>query len=79
MCVIMIKILPVGCKGICIRFQNIGGGKYSAYRLGYKRCSECGIYIKYQGIRCPCCRYPLRSNRRSSNIYRKSEKSTKHQ
>ena len=57
--------LLIGCKGICHRFRNIGGGKYSAYELGFKRCSNCDIYIKFAGPRCPCRRYPLRSKKRN--------------
>lgn len=57
--------LSIGCKGICQRFPKIGGGKYSVYELGFKRCSECGIYIKFGGPRCPCCRLPLRSKKRN--------------
>ena len=55
----------IGCKGICHRFRNIGGGKYSAYGLGFKRCSECNIYTEFAGPRCPCCKYPLRSKKRN--------------
>ena len=62
---IHVVCLLIGCKGICHRFRNIGGGKYSAYELGFKRCSECDIYIKFAGPRCPCCRYPLRSKKRN--------------
>ena len=39
--------LSLGCKDVCQRFQNIGGGRYSVYELGFKRCSQCGIYIKF--------------------------------
>jgi len=57
--------MSVGCKGVCQRFRNIGGGKHSVYELGFKRCSECGIYIKFAGPRCPCCKLPLRSKMRN--------------
>ena len=30
-----------------------------------RRCSECGIYIKFEGPRCPCCKLPLRSKKRN--------------
>ncbi len=61
----MKSCLPLVCKGICLRFPNIGGGKYSIYELGFKRCSECGIYIKFAGPRCPCCKLPLRTKKRN--------------
>ncbi|MGD1837922.1 MAG: hypothetical protein ACPKPY_07675 [Nitrososphaeraceae archaeon] len=40
------------------------GGKESLYKLGFKRCSECDIYIKSSKIRCPCCKYLLRTKGR---------------
>lgn len=56
----------LSCKGICSRYDKTGGGKQSAYSLGYKRCSECDLYIRFDGSRCPCCHYPLRSKRRNN-------------
>ncbi|KAA2279710.1 hypothetical protein F1Z66_12550 [Candidatus Nitrosocosmicus sp. SS] len=53
------------CKGLCVRFDRTGGGKESVYALGYKRCTGCSLYIKYNGIRCPCCNYPLRTRKRN--------------
>ncbi len=32
--------ISLGCKGICIRYDKIGGGKESAYHRGYKRCTS---------------------------------------
>ena len=56
------------CKGHCNRFgSKKGGGKYSLYAQNFKRCTECAIYIKYDGNRCPCCKYPLRNKRRSTS------------
>ena len=57
----------MNCKGHCKRFESKKGGKYSLYAQNFKRCSECDIYIKYDGNRCPCCKYPLRNKRRSTN------------
>ena len=37
--------MPIGCKGVCYRYQSIRGGMYSAYKKGFKRCTECSIYI----------------------------------
>lgn len=56
--------LVTGCKGLCDRLETTGGGKYSAYQLGYKRCSACGVFIKTDERRCPCCRLPLRLKKR---------------
>jgi hypothetical protein len=46
--------------------ENKKGGKYSLYAQNFKRCSECAIYLKCDGNRCPCCKYPLRNKRRST-------------
>ena len=56
--------LLMGCKGTCVRYDNIGGGKQSVYHLGYKRCSVCSLFIRFDGTRCPCCNHSLRSRRR---------------
>ncbi|HET7643622.1 MAG TPA: hypothetical protein VFK40_08950 [Nitrososphaeraceae archaeon] len=56
----------MSCKGYCTRFNSKKGGKYSLYAQNFKRCTECAIYIKYDGNRCPCCKYPLRNKRRST-------------
>ncbi len=48
------------CKGICIRHKvkkTFGGGWYDS---GAKRCNICEIFIKWDGIRCPCCNGILR-------------------
>ncbi|MDP8902796.1 MAG: hypothetical protein M3M86_03395 [Thermoproteota archaeon] len=51
------------CKGICERHKalrpaNGSGGRYSA---GQKRCMICEIFIKWDGVRCPCCGCRLRT------------------
>jgi predicted amidophosphoribosyltransferase len=68
--------LPLVCKGICQRFRNIGGGRNSVYELGFKRCSECGIYIKFAGPKCPCCKLPLRSKKRNGVKIDRSDSKT---
>ena len=44
------------CKGICIHYKTSG-----RYGDGHKRCQVCNIFIKWEGVRCPCCRYKLRT------------------
>jgi len=49
------------CKGICIRHKAhkpYGSGRYA---YGNKRCQHCNLFIKWEGLRCPCCRYQLRT------------------
>jgi hypothetical protein len=47
------------CKGICTHHQASG-----RYAYGHKRCQHCNIFIKWEGLRCPCCRYQLRTGPR---------------
>jgi predicted amidophosphoribosyltransferase len=56
--------MVLGCKGLCDRLETTGGGKRSAYQAGYKRCSACGVFIKTDDRRCPCCKLPLRLKKR---------------
>lgn len=52
------------CNGICNKYKAKGtfyGGRYSK---GQKRCQVCYIFIKFEGIWCPCCGYKLRSKPR---------------
>lgn len=53
------------CKGICVRHRAskpTGAGRYST---GQKRCQICEIFIKWDGLWCPCCGYRLRSKPRN--------------
>ena len=48
------------CKGICIRHKAtkpVGSGRYAT---GQKRCQICEIFIKWDGMWCPCCGCRLR-------------------
>jgi len=52
------------CKGICIRYKTqkpVDNGRYAS---GQKRCQTCGLFIKWEGIWCPCCGYKLRTRPR---------------
>jgi hypothetical protein len=53
------------CKGICIRHKAqkpVGSGRYST---GQKRCQICELFIKWDGLWCPCCGYRLRTKPRN--------------
>ena len=53
------------CKGICIRHKAqkpVGSGRYAT---GQKRCQICEIFIKWDGLWCPCCGYRLRTRPRN--------------
>ena len=47
------------CKGICIRHKVSG-----RYINGHKRCQQCNIFIKWEGLHCPCCGCQLRTGPR---------------
>ena len=53
------------CKGICIRHKAqkpVGSGRYAS---GQKRCQICEIFIKWDGLWCPCSGYRLRTKPRN--------------
>jgi rRNA maturation endonuclease Nob1 len=43
------------CRGICIRPKAS-----SRYATGHKRCQTCDMFIKWDGVFCPCCGSRLR-------------------
>ncbi len=58
-------IRKMTCKGICIRHKAqkpVGSGRYAS---GQKRCQICEIFIKWEGLWCPCCGYRLRTKPRN--------------
>lgn len=59
------------CKGICGRYKaNIqrGTAGQPIYGSGIVRCSTCGerdgIYLKWDGLNCPCCGMRVRVSAR---------------
>src|SRR5210317_1581457 len=53
------------CKGICVRYKAqkpVGTGRYAS---GQRRCQMCEIFIKWEGLWCPCCSYRLRTKPRN--------------
>jgi predicted amidophosphoribosyltransferase len=56
------------CKGICIRHKaqkTVGTGRYSTRQ---KRCQICEIFLKWDGLWCPCCGCRLRTRPRNSKF-----------
>jgi hypothetical protein len=45
---------------VCIRHKASGPISYGRYAAGQKRCQICEIFIKWDGIFCPCCGCRLR-------------------
>jgi predicted amidophosphoribosyltransferase len=50
-------------KGICIRHKVL-----NRYLTSHKRCKKCDLFIKWDGLWCPCCGYKLRTRRRNSKF-----------
>jgi hypothetical protein len=48
------------CKGICIRHK----AALNLYANGQKRCQICQLFIKWNGLSCPCCGCRLRTRPR---------------
>ncbi|MDH3339981.1 MAG: hypothetical protein OEL84_01705 [Nitrosopumilus sp.] len=57
------------CKGVCDRYKATKPRGGSRYANGQKRCQVCEIFIKWEGLWCPCCGYRLRARPRN-RIYR---------
>ena len=49
------------CKGICICHKASG-----RYATGHKRCQTCDLFIKWDGVFCPCCGSRLRIGPRNT-------------
>ncbi len=56
----------MACQGICIRHEAVKDFRGHHYTDGNKRCQNCEIYIKWEGMFCPCCSLRLRTRPRSS-------------
>ncbi|MDH3834838.1 MAG: hypothetical protein OES34_11875 [Nitrosopumilus sp.] len=57
--------MVTSCNGICNRYKMVkpkGTGRYSA---GQKRCNLCDIFMRWEGLFCPCCGYRVRSKPRN--------------
>ncbi|MCH9658383.1 hypothetical protein K0U27_06770 [archaeon] len=53
------------CKGICKRFEGEKISNGLKYSSGYKRCTNCSLFVKTVDIRCPCCNVKLRTRSRT--------------
>ena len=55
------------CKGVCVCKYDAPKGKRT-YIGGGKRCTECALFVDWEGIHCPCCGTKLRVKIRSRAI-----------
>lgn len=53
------------CKGICPRYKALKPIIGGRYENGQRRCQTCEIWLKWEGIWCPCCGYRLRTKPRN--------------
>ena len=54
------------CDGMtCLRYKAEKPKSMGRYTDGQSRCSECDIWIYWEGVRCPCCNTILRKNPRA--------------
>jgi len=58
---IHIKRKSMVCRNICDRYRARKERRSSYYLQGYKRCQTCGVFIEWEGTKCPCCQTQLRS------------------
>jgi len=65
------------CRGRCLQYKAVDRINNSHYQAGNKRCSRCMVFIKYFGVRCPCCNGRLRSHPKRRDAARELAKSSK--
>ncbi|NMJ86253.1 MAG: hypothetical protein EX285_00135 [Thaumarchaeota archaeon] len=53
------------CKGRCASYKAQKPTGVGRYALGQKRCQICEIFLKWDGLWCPCCGYRLRTKPRN--------------
>ena len=58
----MIKMSRMICRNIICKAEQYQPKKKvrGAAAQGYRRCSVCEIFLKYQGVYCPCCSNRMR-------------------
>ena len=62
----------MNCKGICIHHRaQRPAGSFGRYATGQKRCQICAIFMRWDGLRCPCCGCRVRTKPRNSKFKRK--------
>ena len=63
------------CRGICVRYKPVcQTPSEGRYVNGQKRCQHCEVYIKWDGLYCPCCDNRLRTkprNKKYKEIFKK--------
>ena len=68
------------CKGSCrLEHAAVMASGRDLYGAGYKRCSVCGVFVKWDGRACPCCRARLSLRARNTRAaLRRSAKAARY-
>ena len=62
----------MSCKGICIQHRaQRPTGSFGRYATGQKRCQVCALFMKWDGLWCPCCGRRVRTKPRNSKFKQK--------
>ncbi|AFS83316.1 hypothetical protein NSED_07620 [Candidatus Nitrosopumilus sediminis] len=57
------------CNESCKKFKAESNGQKSGrYVQGQKRCTQCELFITWEGLWCPCCGCLLRSKPRARKL-----------
>ena len=56
------------CKGKCEKYKarKPSDSSLGRYATGQKHCSICALFIKWDGLWCPCCGHLLRTKPRNT-------------
>ena len=63
------------CKGSC-KIQHEVKNVVRGEKNGFKRCTICSLYIKWEGVYCPCCGVKLKmspTNNKARKAYRERQ------
>lgn len=52
------------CRNVCDNIKAKKPNGTSRYLVGQKRCQTCCVFLKYDGLYCPCCNMRLRTKSR---------------
>ena len=57
------------CNGSCKKYKAISNGQDGGrYEQGQKRCPQCELFIRWEGLWCPCCGRLLRTKPRARKL-----------
>jgi rRNA maturation endonuclease Nob1 len=58
------------CKGVCPKYKTTFRLNGNRYVNGQKRCNVCDVFVKWDGLFCPCCGKQLRTRPKISRYRR---------